>query len=232
MSNLLFVASKNYQQEECSFHAADTLTQMQLWRTACFERKGNDMNFKKILRVRLILFRSYLADGIYSMTPTDFYTLPIQSESFTMIVRSIRAAGGHKTDNEYNGGREPNDALESIAYALKSNWADNLPENHRIVIVMTDNRAQPIGFNMASTYYPTGMPGNLEELEKQWNHETESGLKHRKQQMILMTPDVYPWTRIKEEWKHVIFHECTLQQGLKELDYSDIIKEIATAVLK
>ena len=184
------------------------------------------------LRVRLILFRSYLADGIYSMTPTDFYTLPIQSESFTMMVRSIRAAGGHKTDNEYNGGREPNDALESIAYALKSNWADNLPENHRIVIVMTDNRAQPIGFNMASTYYPTGMPGNLEELEKQWNHETESGLKHRKQQMILMTPDVYPWTRIKEDWKHVIFHECTLQQGLKELDYSDIIKEIATAVLK
>ena len=181
------------------------------------------------LRVRLILFRSFESSGIYSMIPTDFYTLPIQSETFTMTVQSIRAAGGFKINNKYNNDRVPNDALESVALALKSDWADNLLESHRIVIVMTDNRSRPIGFNRERKYYPSGMPNTLEELEKQWSQMAEADIKNRKQHIILMTPDVYPWNRIREEWKHVIFHECDFEQGLKELDYAAIIKDIVTS---
>ena len=46
------------------------------------------------LRVRVITFRDYLADGAEAMKATDFYVLPEQSQEFEACINSIHAEGG------------------------------------------------------------------------------------------------------------------------------------------
>ena len=67
---------------------------------------------KKIhqLRVRVVAYRDYLADGNTAMRVTDFFNLPEQSAEFEQCVRSLEADGG---------GDEPEDGLEALAYAMK-----------------------------------------------------------------------------------------------------------------
>ena len=63
---------------------------------------------KKIhqLRVRVVAYRDYLADGNTAMRVTDFFNLPEQSAEFEQCVRSLEADGG---------GDEPEDGLEALA---------------------------------------------------------------------------------------------------------------------
>ena len=51
---------------------------------------------KKIhqLRVRVVAYRDYLADGNTAMRVTDFFNLPEQSAEFEQCVRSLEADGG------------------------------------------------------------------------------------------------------------------------------------------
>ena len=62
------------------------------------------------LRIRVIAFRDYLADGDRAMFATNFFDLPAQAREFETCIKSISAKGG---------GDEPEDALEALAYAIK-----------------------------------------------------------------------------------------------------------------
>lgn len=46
------------------------------------------------LRVRVVSFRDYLADGDDAMMETDFFVLPDQVEEFSNTINSIVAEGG------------------------------------------------------------------------------------------------------------------------------------------
>ena len=59
------------------------------------------------LRVRVVVFRDYLADGRQAMLVTNFFTLPDQSSELETCLRSIEAKGG---------GDDPEDGLEALAY--------------------------------------------------------------------------------------------------------------------
>ncbi len=61
------------------------------------------------LRVRVVAFRDYLADGEHAMLVTDFFQLPQQAEEFEACINSIHAAGG---------GDIPEDGLEALAYIV------------------------------------------------------------------------------------------------------------------
>ena len=61
------------------------------------------------LRVRVIAFRDYAADGDDAMMVTDFFNLPEEEKDFEETVRSIHAEGG---------GDIPEDGLEALAYAI------------------------------------------------------------------------------------------------------------------
>lgn len=182
------------------------------------------------IRVRLILFRSFRADEAYALHKTDYYELPDQSEMLNLTVRSIRAEGGCK-NNKYKEDKVPKDGLEAVACALETDSEDSLQKKQRIVIVMTDNCSQPMGFNSSSRFYPDGMPESLVELEKRWK-EAAGEVHGFRCSMILMTPDVYPWNTMRLKWERVSFHEYSIGEGLKELKYPDIIGEIKKAYKK
>ncbi len=62
------------------------------------------------VRVRVIAFRDYLADGDKAMLVTDFFKLPEQTAQFESLIRGIEPWGG---------GDEPEDGLEALAYAIR-----------------------------------------------------------------------------------------------------------------
>ena len=65
-----------------------------------------EMKRKKVdqLRVRIVVFRDYIADGPRAMLVTNFFNLPEQSEELETSLRSIEAMGG---------GDDPEDRLIS-----------------------------------------------------------------------------------------------------------------------
>ena len=62
--------------------------------------KGKPVNE---LRVRVIAYRDYLADGDHAMLATDFFSLPEDAKDFEELVRGIKPMGG---------GDDPEDGLE------------------------------------------------------------------------------------------------------------------------
>ena len=71
------------------------------------------------LRVRIVMFRDYYYDKEDAMFVTDFFNLPAQSAEFDQCVNSIEPKGG---------GDDPEDALEALAYAIRSDWTPADPE--------------------------------------------------------------------------------------------------------
>ena len=113
------------------------------------------------LRVKVIVFRDYIADGADAMLQTDFFLLPQQAAEFEDIINSIHAEGG---------GDIPEDGLEALAYAMKSNWTTyEGAKKRQVIVVWTDAGTHELGYSKRSKYYPSGMPANLAELEDWWD---------------------------------------------------------------
>lgn len=174
---------------------------------------------KKInqLRVRVVAFRDYMADGAQAMMVTNFFNLPQQAKEFETCVQSIRADGG---------GDIPEDGLEAVAYAIKSKWADMTGNKGRqVIVVWTDAGTHDIGYGKASPYYPKGMPASLSELSDWWD-----GMNTNAKRMILFAPDENGWSYISENWDNTVHVPSAAGNGLAEKSYSEILNAIANSV--
>jgi len=115
------------------------------------------------LRVRIVAFRDYIADGEYAMMVTDFFQLPQQAAEFEACIHSIHADGG---------GDVPEDGLEALAYAIKSKWTTEGAKKRQVIVVWTDADTHALGFGSGSKFYPKGMPNDLGELSDWWDDAT------------------------------------------------------------
>ena len=131
------------------------------------------------LRVRIVAFRDYLADGENAMLVTDFFMLPQQAAEFEACVNSITAEGG---------GDIPEDGLEALAYAIKSKWTNETAKKRHVIVVWTDAGTHDLGYGKKSAYYPNGMPKNMSELNDWWDEMNENAKR-----LILFAPDETHW---------------------------------------
>ena len=67
------------------------------------------------------------------------------------------------------GGDIPEDGLEAIAYAIKSDWTTEGTDQRRVIVVWTDAPTHPLGYGSDSPAYPLGMPAGLAELGQWWD---------------------------------------------------------------
>lgn len=118
------------------------------------------------LRARVIVFRDYACDGDDAMVESDFFDLmdPAQRDAYEHFVDGIEAKGG-------SGG--PQNALEAVALALRSNWtASRANFRRQVIMVFTNAPAWPLKrpSRMISPIYPRNMPANLEKLLDLFDH--------------------------------------------------------------
>ena len=168
------------------------------------------------LRVRVIVFRDYIADGPHAMKATDFYILPQQAKEFEECINGIHADGG---------GDIPEDGLEALAYAMKSKWTTHGAKKRQVIIVWTDAGTHELGFGKGSPYYPKGMPANLAELEDWWDEMDDYAKR-----LIISAPDTNYWNYISENWEKVYHVPSAAGDGMSEHDYSEILDLITNTI--
>lgn len=142
------------------------------------------------LRIKVIVFRDYGCDD-QPMEQSEFYRLPEQTEQFCTFINGIEVKGG---------GDLPENALEAIALAMKSDWTTGGNKRRHAILVFTDAAALPLGERASSRNYPSGMPADLAELGSWWEgteQTLDSTYQPRAGRLVVFAPNAYPWTDIQ-----------------------------------
>lgn len=188
--------------------------------TATMTEKGKRVDK---LRARIIAFRDYIYDKENAMLDTDFFSLPEHSEEFAACIKSIVPDGG---------GDEPEDALEALAYAIRSDWDnDTSAEGRHVIVLWTDASPHDMGYGRKSPYYPKGMPKDIYELSEWWGAPGIPGYmnEHRKR-LLLYAPECPTWNLINNSWDNNLFYPSEAGEGLEEYDYQAILHAIADSI--
>lgn len=184
------------------------------------------------LRVKVIAFRDYYCDGPYAMEESKFFTLPDQKTEFRNFVASLEAKGG---------GDVPENALEAMALAMKSDWVrvtdSNTEKARNVIVIFTDASAHPLekSADGVSEHYPTDMLKNYNELYEAWcgqgscmdNSESYTMDKMAKRLIIFVPEDVYPWSDMAEDFEYASVVPISAAEGGAELGRDTIIATIS-----
>lgn len=173
------------------------------------------------LRLKVVVFRDYYADGEQAMKASEFFTLPDEADGFSAFVNSITADGG---------GDEPENGLEALALAIKSDWSKSGDKRRQIIIVWTDASAHELEKNNGAKpgNYSPDLPASFDELTDDW--EGQSYMSQTAKRLIMYAPDAYPWTDIANNWENVIHYSSKAGDGLADVDYQEILSAIASSV--
>ncbi|MGA9380520.1 MAG: vWA domain-containing protein [Phormidium sp.] len=169
------------------------------------------------LRARIIVFRDYWHDPADQvMQCSDFFDLRSQSPDFANFVSKIEAEGG---------GDEPENGLEAVGLALKSNWEKgDFSKQRYVIVVYTDASAHSLDKGSKPSHYPNNIPKTFDELTDYW-HEIPPSAKR----LILFAPDAEPWT-IMSSWENTIHYTSAAGKGLEEVEMDQILDAIANSV--
>lgn len=185
----------------------------------CMDQKGKHVD---TLRVRIIAFRDYLADGADAMLVTNFFTLPKEADSLKKCVKSLVAKGG---------GDDPEDGFEALAYAIKSKWNMDDAKKRHVIVLWTDDDAHELGFGKNSIYYPKGMANDIRELTAWWGDSMDPGFMDQEaKRLVLFAPDMQGWRQISDNWDKVLHYPSEAGDGLKDIEYSQIISVISQTI--
>lgn len=169
------------------------------------------------LRIRIVAFRDYLADGDQAMLVTDFFMLPQQTEDFAACINSINACGG---------GDVPEDGLEALSYAIRSDWTQEGMKKRQVIVVWTDAPTHPLQSGRRAKNYPSGMPKDLAELTDWWSEYMDDNYKR----LVLFAPDEQHWSVISENWSNVVHFPSKAGNGLAEQSYETIMNALANSI--
>lgn len=175
------------------------------------------------LRVRIIAYRDYRADGDQAMMGTeDFLSLPDQAMDLESIINSIEPMGG---------GDDPEDGLEALALAIKSKWNTSGDNQRHIIVVWSDDDVHPLGFNSSSGNYPSQMAKNFDELTDWWGDESFPGkMNQRAKRLLIFAPDCPGWNMVYNCWGNVQHIPSATGDGLREFEYSEILNQIVNSI--
>lgn len=189
--------------------------------TKSMEAKGKNISQ---LRVRLVVFRDYLADGTQAMLQTEFLTLPEQDMQYKGFLDSVTAFGG---------GDNPEDGLEALAFAMhNSKWTMEQGKHRHIIVVWTDAATHPLGFGKSAPNYPGKMAKSFDELTAWWGDADDPGCMpdQSAKRLLMFAPDEPYWNMITENWDNSILYPSDAGNGMDETDYASILDVIANSI--
>ena len=181
--------------------------------------KGKEINK---LRIRIIAFRDYGADGNEAMLVTDFFDMPEQEAIFEKCVRGL----------EYKGGGDiPEDGLEALAYAIKSKWDTTGMKSRHIIVVWTDAPTHELGNGRGNPAYPRNMAADFDELTEWWGDSQIPGVMDQNaKRLLLFAPEAPWWSDVSDCWDQVIHFPSKAGMGLEEVDYEMIVYSICNSI--
>lgn len=176
------------------------------------------------LRLRTIAYRDYLHDAPDEvMLATPFFELPGQAADFDAAVKMLKA---------YGGGDEPESGLESLAFAMHSDWERGLDRRRHIVVMFTDASAHQLerAYHITGPQYPDIIPANLDDLTEVWESPNGGVMEFSAKRLLIYAPDVYPWNVISSTWSNTLHYLSRAGEGLNDQEFRQIIDNIANSV--
>ena len=172
------------------------------------------------LRVRVIAFRDFVADGAAALEESPFFTLPAERSGFSEFVNGLIAQGG---------GDVPESGLEAVALAVNSPWTTTGDRRRQVIVVWTDQPAHPLDASVVPADLASRVPADFSALTDLW--EDEQGLMgSSSKRLILFAPDGPGWSDISAVWENVVHNPSQAGGGLSEVDYGTIIDSIGNSV--
>ena len=172
------------------------------------------------LRVRVIAFRDFAADGDSALEESPFYSLPDERSGFSEFVNGLIAQGG---------GDAPESGMEAVALGIASPWTSIGDRRRQVIVVWTDQPAHPLDPSIVPADLASRVPADFSALTDQW--EDEQGLMgSSSKRLILFAPDGPGWSDISAVWENVVHNPSQAGGGLSEVDYGTIIDSIGNSV--
>ena len=172
------------------------------------------------LRVRVIAFRDFVADGEAALQESPFFRLPAEQGGFSDFVNGLIAQGG---------GDAPESGLEAVALAVNSPWTNRGDRRRQVVVVWTDQPAHPLDPTTVPAELRGRVPADFSALTDLWE-DTQGPLGSSSKRLILFAPDGPGWSDISGVWENVVHHPSQAGGGLSEVDYGTIVDSIGNSV--
>lgn len=175
------------------------------------------------MRIRVLWFGDYLADGDRAMMGSDFLTMPEDMEAFRKFVNGVDA---------YGGGDVPEDGLEALAFAMRSDWCRDGWKRRHIIALFTDAPAHDLGHCKGAPNYPVAeMPVSFGELSEMWGDEDNPGeMNYQAKRLLLFAPDVSHWNTIQRCWENTVIRTAKEATGLQDISYQTMLDTIVHSV--
>ncbi|MGI9029555.1 MAG: vWA domain-containing protein [Ilumatobacteraceae bacterium] len=172
------------------------------------------------LRVRVVAFRDFKADGEAALQESPFFTLPSEQDAFAGFVHGLVAEGG---------GDAPESGLEAVALAIHSPWTTSGDRRRQVIVVWTDQPAQPLDAASRPAGFEERVPADFSALTDVWENE-QGPLGSSSKRLILFAPDGPGWSDISGVWENVVHHPSQAGGGLSDVDYGTIVDSIGNSV--
>ena len=180
-------------------------------------QKGKNVDH---LRVRVVAFRDLTFDGPAALDESPFFTLPDEQEAFSAFVNGLVPEGG---------GDAPESGLEALATAINSDWSTTGDRRRQVIVVWTDQPAQPLGAAAPPAEFADRVPRDFNGLTDLWENE-QGTMRASSKRLILFAPDGPGWSDISSVWENVVLHPSQAGGGLSDIDYGTIIDSIGNSV--
>lgn len=185
------------------------------------------------LRMRVIDFADFASESIEAIRTSEFFTMPGEQPQFESQIRGIQYAD--------RGGDIPENALEALWVAMKSDWVDlpGLTPGRHIIVLITD--APPLNLgerNGCMGYVADDYPENIMEMEEIWKENSAQGGGHtklnpKKKRLLLFAPEGtiagHSWDAVSG-WENTTFTAVDSANGLKDMPLDGVIAEIVRSL--
>lgn len=179
------------------------------------------------LRIRVIDFADFASEGPDAIHASEFYNMPEEQPQFENQIKGIQFLD--------RGGDDPENALEALWAAMKSDWVDLPGKGRHIIVLITDALPLNLGErNGCFGYAAEDYPANIQEMEEIWLETATQGGGHtrlspRNKRLLLFAPQgsdgTHSWDTVSG-WEQVIYKEVKPGCGLGDMNLDAVIAEI------
>ena len=171
------------------------------------------------LRAKVIVFRDYASEGEQAMLESPFFALPEESGDFEKYVADIV---------EYGGGDSPENGLEALYYAMKSDLIAGA-RDRQVIVLLTDAEALPLKERADAFGYPADMVDE-EGLIDMW-YGKEQGpdfkLRQRCKRLVMFAPSGTRYRDLCSKLDRSYFEPVNRQEGLSDIDWPRMVAIVA-----
>lgn len=173
------------------------------------------------MRVKVIVFRDYHDDGGQAMVQSPFFELPTDTADFEKFLADISANGG---------GDGPENGLEAMYYAMKSDFTTGA-KDRQVIVLFTDDEALDLKQRASEAGYPADMVDEAGLIEMWACMAQDSGfkLRERNKRLVMFAPDGTKYKALKSKLNRSVFEPVNMADGLGDIDFKEIIKIIAAS---